>query len=69
MIRPFCVSLGKDSKKLHVASGLRAKIVAQEKSIFGFFVSFAETNPRLISFWILSFFVKKKIKNPFNLKQ
>ena len=59
-IRRFCVSLGKDSKKIHVASGLRAKIVAREKSVFGFFVSFAEKNPRLISFRILCFFGKKE---------
>ena len=56
----FCVSLGKDSKKVHVASGLHAKIVAREKSIFVFFVSFAEKNPRLISFRILCFFGKKE---------
>ena len=35
----------KGSEKIHVASGLRAKTVAREKSVFGFFVSFAEKNP------------------------
>mgnify|MGYP001799930688 CR=1 FL=1 len=43
-IRRFCVSLGTDSKK----------------SVFEFFVSFAEKNPRLISFRILCFFGKKE---------
>ena len=49
---------GKGFEKIHVASDLRAKIVALEKSVFGFFVSFAEKNPRLISF--RCFFGKKE---------
>ena len=49
-----------DSKKIQVASGFGAKMVAQEKSVFKFFVSFTEKNPRLISFWIICFFGKKE---------
>ena len=58
MIHDFCVSLGKNSKKVHVVSGLNTKWknpfldfsfllqgLIRDYSILGFFISIAEKNP------------------------